>query len=207
MSNSWDSVYELKGAAERSWTEGLPSESIEIITRLDVASSDAIIDIGGGASGLVDALLERGHTDVTVLDISSRAIAEARTRVEQKIDRGAHVEWICADVTAWVPARRYAVWHDRAAFHFLIAEQDQLRYVERVRHALLPGGYLVLACFAPSGPESCSGYPVVRWDPSELASLLRKGFAPIESFERIHVTPWGATQPFSWSVFRVSKGS
>src|SRR5260370_8814094 len=136
--------------------------------------NSAIIDIGGGASRLVDSLVSRGYEDVTVLDLSAAALAAARSRIGDKANR---VAWITADVTAWQPSRTYDVWHDRAAFHFLTEPNDQAAYIARLRRALRVGGHAIIATFALYGPDRCSGLLARRYEPTALAATLGDGVA------------------------------
>jgi ubiquinone/menaquinone biosynthesis C-methylase UbiE len=147
----------------------------------------------------VDGLLERGFLDLTILDLSSAALSAAKDRIGEEAKR---VEWILADVTTWEPSRVYDVWHDRATFHFMVAESDRAAYLSRLARALKPGGHAIIATFAPEGPEQCSGLPVRRYDADTLAEALGAGFRLISSQRSQHVTPWGAAQPFQFSTFR-----
>ena len=138
----------------------------------------SIIDIGGGASRLVDALVDEGFEAVTVLDLSKKALATAKARLGA---RGAKVRWVVADVTTWEPSETYDVWHDRAAFHFLTEPKDRAAYAERVSRAVRPGGHVIIGTFAPDGPERCSGLPVVRHDAASLGEMLGSAFELMES--------------------------
>lgn len=195
----WGSAYSDKGEGGVSWFERSPALSLELIEQAGGGLETSLVDIGGGASHLVDALLAKGWDSIAVLDISQTAIDLARARIGPAADR---VEWIVADVTRWRPARRHAIWHDRAAFHFLTRPADRRAYAERLRSALLPGGYAIIATFAPDGPERCSGLPVVRYDPATLAGTIGPPFALVSSRRHVHVTPWGTTQAFQFSVLR-----
>jgi 2-polyprenyl-3-methyl-5-hydroxy-6-metoxy-1,4-benzoquinol methylase len=195
----WQNVYETKGEREVSWFQESPAPSLELIALAGATPSSAIIDIGGGASRLVDSLLAQGYRDVTVLDLSSAALAAARERLGGDAER---VNWIVADVTAWQPSERYEVWHDRAAFHFLTAPSDQAAYADRVRAAVKPGGHVIIGTFALDGPERCSGLPIVRHDAASIGAVLGASFALAETRRHAHKTPWGATQNFQFSRFR-----
>jgi SAM-dependent methyltransferase len=195
----WENVYTSKGESQLSWFQETPALSLELIERVGVARSSAIVDIGGGASRLADSLVSRGYEDVTVLDLSAAALAAARSRIGAEASR---VTWIAADVTAWEPSRSYDLWHDRAAFHFLTLARDQAAYVARLRRALRPGGHAIIGTFALDGPERCSGLAVSRYDAEHLAATLGRGFELIDSRPHAHVTPWGATQKFQFSTFR-----
>jgi len=194
----WDEVYRTKGDSDVSWFEEVPLLSLELIAA-NSGPTDAIIDIGGGASRLPDTLLARGYSDVTVLDISAEALAKATDRVESE---GGKAEWIVADVTQWRPGRSYDLWHDRAAFHFLTHPADQAAYAGVLAAALRPGGTAIIATFAPDGPEKCSGLPVMRHDGHSIAAILGSGFQFEQELRHDHHTPWGSVQRFQFSVFR-----
>ncbi len=194
----WNDVYRTKGDNDVSWFEEVPRLSLELIGQH--ASQDAaVIDIGGGASRLPDALLAAGYSDVTVLDISAEALAKARERVEQA---GGSAQWIVSDVTQWRPERAYDLWHDRAAFHFLTDVADQAAYRAVLDAALRSGGTAIIATFAPDGPEKCSGLPVARHDGASIAAALGSGFSLEQELRHEHHTPWGRVQKFQFSVFR-----
>ena len=197
--NHWENVYTSKGENQVSWFQETPALSLELIALAGAVPSSGIIDIGGGASRLVDCLVSQGYEDVTVLDLSPAALASARSRMGDTAER---VTWIAADVTTWEPSRSYDVWHDRAAFHFLTLAKDQAAYVARLRRALRPGGHAIIGTFAPDGPERCSGLLVSRYDAAGLAATLGSGFELIDARRHEHVTPWGATQKFQFSTFR-----
>ncbi|KYK44152.1 class I SAM-dependent methyltransferase [Bradyrhizobium diversitatis] len=198
-STHWDHVYATKGEAEVSWFQDSPTISLEMIRAANPDHGAAIIDIGGGASRLVDALLQDGYRDVAVLDLSANALDAVKKRIG-KI--GSIVDWIVADATTWQPAKTYDVWHDRAAFHFLTEPRDRAAYVERLRAALTPGGQVVIGTFAPDGPEKCSGLPVQRHDSASLAAELGPEFELVETRSETHHTPWDSTQAFQFSRFR-----
>jgi 2-polyprenyl-3-methyl-5-hydroxy-6-metoxy-1,4-benzoquinol methylase len=157
----------------------------------------SVIEIGGGASYLVDSLAELGYRDLTVLDISENALSEVRLRMETS---RAAVSFLVTDVTEWSPQRQYDVWHDRAVFHFMVTAENREAYLSAMRDAVAPGGHVILATFAEDGPEQCSGLPVQRYSVDELASIAGADFV-LESSEReVHTTPWGSQQPFNWVV-------
>ncbi len=195
----WEKVYTTKSESEVSWFQETPALSLELIELVGAMQNSAIIDIGGGASRLVDHLVSRGYQDLTVLDLSGSALGSARSRIGGKADR---VTWITADVTLWQPSRSYDVWHDRAAFHFLTEPNDQAAYVVRLRRALRVGGHAIISTFAPDGPERCSGLMVSRYDANTLAATLGAGFELIDTRRHDHTTPWGAVQKFQFSTFR-----
>ena len=195
----WEAVYEQKGETEVSWFQESPDLSLDLIARFAPAPDAGIIDVGGGASRLVDELLRRGYGDVTVLDLSQAALQAAQTRLGPQ---AAKASWIAADATHWRPTRAYDLWHDRAAFHFLTNPEDRARYVERLTAGLKPGGHAIIATFALDGPEKCSGLPIVRYDAAGLQDRLGQAFALVETLAHEHVTPWGVVQKFQFSIFR-----
>lgn len=198
-SSHWDNVYATKGEAEVSWFQDSPTISIEMIRTANPDHGAAIIDIGGGTSRLVDSLLQAGYRNVAVLDLSANALDAARKRIGPTASL---VDWIVADATTWRPARTYDVWHDRAAFHFLIDPRDRAAYVDRLQSAVAPGGQVIIATFAPDGPEKCSGLPVQRHDSASLAAELGPEFETVEARSETHRTPWDSTQAFQFSRFR-----
>ena len=195
----WQQVYETKATDSVSWYQAVPQPSADLISLAGATPESGIVDIGGGASTLVDWLLGRGFRDVTVLDLSQAALAAAQARLGSAASAAA---WIAADVTKWRPARAYDLWHDRAAFHFLVDPGDRAAYVGRLRAALHPGGHAVIGTFAPDGPEKCSGLPVERYDAEKLAAALGEGFRLVDSRRHEHVTPWGAVQRFHFGTAR-----
>jgi SAM-dependent methyltransferase len=194
----WQNVYTTKDENAVSWFQDRPETSLEFIAAAGARPDSAIIDIGGGASRLVDALLDRGYSNLTVLDLSEAALAASRKRIGP---RAASVKWVAADVTTWEPVGRYDVWHDRAAFHFLTEENDRQAYVSCLKAALRDGGQAIIGTFALNGPERCSGLPVMRYDPANLAAVLGPRFRLLASRVDEHRTPWGATQIFQFSRF------
>jgi trans-aconitate methyltransferase len=195
----WETVYTTKGEDEVSWFQENASLSLELMDALAISNRAAVVDIGGGASRLVDGLVAKGFDRVTVLDLSEGALATARTRLGED---AAKVEWIAADVTLWEPGQIYDLWHDRAAFHFLTEAADRAAYVDRLRRALRPGGHAIIATFAPDGPERCSGLPVMRYDSRNLLATLGPGFDLVADRRQEHTTPWGAVQRFQFSALR-----
>jgi ubiquinone/menaquinone biosynthesis C-methylase UbiE len=200
----WEQVYRTRRTDEVSWFQSQPARSLRFIQQVNPPPGGPVIDLGGGASSLVDALLDAGYHDVTMLDISSTALAHARARLGE---RSARVRWIEGDVLdADLPAAGFAVWHDRAVFHFLTTADDQARYVARVRHALRPGGHVVIATFAEDGPTRCSGLEVSRYSAPELLEVFGDAFTLITSEREEHRTPSGAIQRFTWCVLWLQAG-
>jgi trans-aconitate methyltransferase len=195
----WENVYTTKGENEVSWFQQSPAPSLELIVQAGAVRNSAIIDIGGGASRLVDHLVAQGFEDVTVLDLSDAALTAAKARLGAPADR---VHWLVADATIWEPARRYDIWHDRAAFHFLTDANDRAAYIARLTRGLRAGGHAIIATFAPDGPEKCSGLPVARYDSASLGRTLGTSFKLVHTQRHEHATPWGSRQIFQFSVFR-----
>jgi len=165
---------------------------------LGVATSTAVIDVGGGASVLVDALVGLGFNDITVLDVSATALDAAQQRLGDSVA----VNWLQDDVLSWRPERRYGLWHDRAVLHFLIEEEDRKTYLNALRRAIEPGGAVVLGTFASDGPEYCSGLPVVRYSTGALSKALGTDFEVVATRKEVHTTPANATQSFTWVAAR-----
>lgn len=195
----WEEVYTTKDEAGLSWFQDNPALSLELMETVQPPKDAAIIDIGGGASRLADALLDRGFRHITVLDISAAALDLSALRLGR---RASKVHWIVDDIREWEPAQRFDVWHDRAAFHFLVDAQDRAAYIARLKLALRPGGHAVIATFANDGPEKCSGLPVHRYDAKELAAELGPEFTLLESRRHDHSTPWNSIQHFQFSIFQ-----
>jgi SAM-dependent methyltransferase len=195
----WENVYTTKGENEVSWYQQSPAPSFELIMQAGATHASAIIDIGGGASRLVDHLVDQGFEDITVLDLSAAALEAARRRLESRADR---VHWIVADATAWEPVKAYDIWHDRAAFHFLTDENDRAAYIARLARGVKAGGHAIIGTFALDGPEKCSGLPVARYDSASLTLALGSEFRLVDTRRHEHATPWGSRQMFQFSVFR-----
>lgn len=197
----WNQVYTSKPPTAVSWFQPHAKLSLELIRRAAPDTDSPIIDVGGGASTLVDGLLDAGYTDVTVLDISAAALALARDRLGQRADR---VKWIEADIlSVALPPAGFAVWHDRAVFHFLTEDADRERYVAQVRASVRDNGHVIVASFAPEGPEKCSGLDVIRYSPETMHGEFGAGFRLLDSVRETHVTPWGAEQAFVYCMCRV----
>jgi len=190
----WDQVYG-QGDSSRSWYQTRPTMSLRMLQLAGTRPSDSLIDIGGGAAPLVDGLLDRGFTDLTVLDISQAGLRYAQQRVGPAARR---VSWVLADVLSWQSERRYRLWHDRAVFHFLTDSHAQQRYLNTLTEAVESGGRIVIATFAADGPSQCSGLPVTRYSPDSLAERLGHRFTVLATEREEHQTPSGATQPFTW---------
>jgi SAM-dependent methyltransferase len=194
----WDDRYQTIGPESVSWYEAEPSTSIDLLDAVGATHGDAVIDVGGGASRLVDHLISLGYQDSTVFDLSKAALDVARNRVGSS----APVTWLTGDILDWRPTRHYDIWHDRAVLHFLTTDRDRARYVETLRSAIRPGGAVIIGVFAQDGPAQCSGLQVRRYTPAELRSLL-PDLALIEARRHEHRTPNGAVQPFNWIAGRL----
>jgi len=200
----WESIYTTKGEKRVSWFQEHALTSLGIIARTAASNSARIIDVGGGASTLVDDLLGKGYRELTVLDVSAEALRAAKLRLGGNSDQ---VNWIEADITEVVlPERHFDVWHDRAVFHFLTDPRARHKYVEAVLHSLKPGGHVIVATFGPNGPLQCSGLPIVRYSPESLHHEFGGQFLLIEHKEEAHVTPTGAVQQFIYCYCRKQDG-
>ena len=198
----WNRVYASRTDDDLSWFESEPSTSLRLMEESGLTLDTCVIDIGGGNSRLVDALILRGLTCLAVLDISSEALQRARVRLGGAASIPA---WIDADVAGDWSVRPMDIWHDRAVFHFLTSGDDRARYVDHLRRTLKVGGTAIIATFAPDGPERCSGLPVVRYSPETLAAELGPEFRLLRSTAYVHTTPRGTAQSFQYSRFgRVS---
>ncbi len=198
----WEQVYTQRAPTEVSWYQANPTRSLELVRRCGLDREAAIIDVGGGASTLVDRLISAGFVRPAVLDISRRALGRAQERLGPLAKE---VDWFEADVTRWVPPYPYDLWHDRAVFHFLAHPADRRRYLLTLEHVLRPGGHLIIATFGPNGPERCTGLPVVRYDTAGLLDVLGDRFELREEAEEEHLTPAGATQAFRfWRLQHVA---
>lgn len=192
----WDDAYTSKGETKVSWYQPNPSRSIELIQATGLRS---VIDVGGGASSLVDALLADGYSDLTVLDISEVALGRSKARLGSQADK---VAWIVADITGWQPQRTWDVWHDRAVFHFLMDGVSQDAYIAALKKGTEVGSVVIMATFALTGPEKCSGLAVQRFSPATLAARLGPDFHLYAEAAETHPTPIGTTQDFCYAAFR-----
>lgn len=197
----WESVYRTKSPTELSWYQPEARLSLDLIRRVEADFDTPIIDVGGGASTLVDGLLEAGYRELTVLDLAPKALALAQQRLGKRAEL---VRWISADVlTTTLPARHYAVWHDRAVFHFLTDPRDRARYVAQAEGAVRPGGHVMVASFGPDGPTRCSGLEVIRYSPEGMHAEFGANFKLLDSVREDHRTPSGLTQAFVYCLCRV----
>lgn len=197
----WEQVYATKSADAVSWFQEHAEQSLKLIRQTGVSTSAAIIDVGGGASTLVDDLLENDYTALTVLDLSGAALATAQKRIGS---RAGKISWLEANVTdANLPAHAYDVWHDRAVFHFLTSQNERDAYVETVQRSVKPGGHVIVATFAEDGPLQCSGLPVMRYSADTLHDEFGAGFRLVQHEREEHKTPFGAVQKFIYCYCRI----
>ncbi len=196
----WEQVYATKSSDSVSWFQEHADQSLRLIHNTELGKDAAIIDVGGGASNLVDDLVAEGYTDLTVLDLSSAALAVAKQRLGKQADA---VHWMEGDITrAEFPEYRFDIWHDRAVFHFLTDPADRHAYVERVMHAVRPDGHVIVATFAADGPEKCSGLPVMRYQPEGLHAEFGDAFLLVAHEKEVHHTPFGTDQQFVYCYCR-----
>ncbi len=195
----WEGAY-ADGDASRSWYQPHATVSMNLLTRAAVPPATAIVDVGGGASTLVDDLLEANFTDVTVLDVAPSALTLARTRLGP--DLAARVNWIVDDIETWQPVRSYGVWHDRAVLHFMVDRHQQAGYRRALLRATSVDSLVMIAVFGPQGPERCSGLTVVRYDGEALSTFLGDEFEVMQTGEVPHRTPGGSEQQFLWMMAR-----
>lgn len=194
----WQNVYQDKSSLDVSWYQKEPSLSLELIHSTQVARDEAIIDVGGGASVLVDHLCKERYTNLAVLDISENALASAKKRLG---DLAKSVEWIESDITQFDAPHQFSLWHDRAVFHFLTDQPDRKSYVKAIKRALRPGGHLIIAAFAIGGPEKCSGLDIVQYDADKLIAELGEDFELVEERDETHITPANKEQKFMYFRF------
>jgi SAM-dependent methyltransferase len=195
----WQEAYRRRQVTEVSWYQPRPEMSLELIAGLRLPPDAAIVDVGGGASTLVDHLLDAGYRNLTVLDLAATALDQARARLG---GRGDAVCWLVADVTRWEPETRFDLWHDRAVFHFLTEPDARERYRHTLLRAVRPGGHALVATFASDGPERCSGLPVRRYGGAELQIELGAALDLVEERRELHRTPAGHDQPFTYALLR-----
>jgi len=194
----WESIYKDKSPLEVSWHQNKPIISLNLIKKITQNNAKSIIDVGGGASTLADFLLEDGFTNITVLDLSSNALAHARQRLG---DKSVFIEWKVEDVTNFVPTHKYDIWHDRAVFHFLTRKEDREKYKQVLESSIKTGGCVIIAAFTIGGPKKCSGLDIVQYDSVKLTKELGNNLTFIEERYEDHITPAGKEQKFGYYVF------
>jgi ubiquinone/menaquinone biosynthesis C-methylase UbiE len=200
----WEDVYSRKRPTEVSWYQAEPRVSLGLIEGVSGGRITSVIDVGGGASTLVDHLVDRPGSSTTVLDVSAVALDAARSRLGPRAD---HVRWVQGDILhAELPDAGYDIWHDRAVFHFLTEAGDRRRYVEQVRRSVRVGGHVLVATFDADGPQKCSGLDVVRYSPDALCDEFGASFRLLRSVQETHLTPWGTPQKFVYCVCTVDAG-
>lgn len=196
----WENVYQCKSPLEVSWFQENPALSLRLIKAAAVDLAAPVIDVGGGASLLVDKLCATGYRDISVLDVSAAALNHAKQRLA---DKPCNVQWLEQDITAFTPPRQYALWHDRAVFHFLTDPDDRKKYIATLKKALKPGGQVIIMAFAIDGPLKCSGLDIVQYDSNTLMTTLGPGFELLEKGHETHMTPAGNQQKFAY--FRLNR--
>lgn len=198
-SEYWNKIYHDKNEDQLSWFQAVPKQSLEMIDELNLPHDANIIDIGGGESRLVDHLLKRGFSNISILDISSEALEVTRSRIGTEASK---IDFITSDVTQFIPLKKYFLWHDRATFHFLTDLEQVEKYLKIAYDALEIGGYLLVSTFSKSGPEKCSGLSVSHYSQDELKSLFGRFFNNPKCFEVTHETPWHSKQDFVYCGFK-----
>ena len=195
----WEEIYAEKKADEVSWYQSSSELSLRMVAAAELSLSDPIIDVGGGACKLVDQPATLGYKNLTVLDISAKALDHAKIRLSKTAEK---IQWIESDINDFKPQCRYAFWHDRAVFHFLTDQNDRARYLEALNRSISPDGYVMIATFALDGPEQCSGLPVQRYSHELLEKTLGNDYQLILKDQESHLTPWGKEQKFIYGLFR-----
>lgn len=193
----WETIYQNKSPEEVSWTQEIPQTSLDFIHSFELEKSAKIIDIGGGDSKLADYLLDEGFENITVLDISAKALEKAKKRLG---DKAAKVNWIVSDITEFKPQTTYDVWHDRAVFHFLTTAEEVDAYKSITTKAVT--GFLIIGTFSEDGPTKCSGLEIKQYTGKTLASMFKEGFDKISCKKIDHTTPFGTTQNFLFCSFK-----
>jgi SAM-dependent methyltransferase len=195
--NHWETVYQTKSPEQVSWTQEVPQTSLAFISSFGVAKTARIIDVGGGDSKLVDHLLEQGFENISVLDISEKALEKARSRLGDKAKK---VDWIVSDITEFVPNTTFDIWHDRATFHFLITTEQVSKYMEIARKSV--NGFMTIGTFSETGPTKCSGLDIKQYTEQTLTDELKNGFDKIRCITEDHTTPFNTTQNFLFCSFK-----
>lgn len=195
----WQSVYQTKEIDDVSWYQREPATSLSMLEGASLSQDSQIIDIGAGASVLADCLLEKGFQSLSLLDVSAAALAQTKKRLKNKANR---IEWLVSDVREFSTERQFDCWHDRAAFHFLVNENDRADYKKRLHQYLKPNGHLIIATFAIGGPSQCSGLPIVQYDEAKMKNEMGTKFKLLESLNEVHMTPWKTEQKFTYFHFQ-----
>ena len=195
--NHWENVYETKNPDEVSWTQKIPQTSLDLIEEAAKGKSSKIIDIGGGDSNLTDFLLEKGFENLSVLDISAKALEKAKKRLGAQAE---NIDWIVTNITEFKPNTTYDIWYDRAAFHFLTKEEEIKKYAEIVKNAV--SDTLIIGTFSVNGPQKCSGLPIVQYNEGRLKAIFSESFELVKSFTEDHITPFNTVQNFIFCQFK-----
>lgn len=195
----WENLYNSKLLTEVGWYEPTPATSLGFIQELGIAKDAAIIDVGGGDSFLADHLLERGFTNITVLDISEAAVGRAKKRLGQKANL---INWVVSDITEYQPDRQFDCWHDRAAFHFLTSKEEISKYLVIANRSIFNNGRVIIGTFSETGPEKCSGLPIKQYSEESLSALIKKRFDKIRCIHTQHLTPFNIIQDFLFCSFK-----
>lgn len=195
--NHWETVYETKNPDQVSWTQDVPKTSLDFITSFGATKKSKIIDIGGGDSKLVDYLLDEGFENITVLDISAKALEKAQNRLGDKAKK---IYWVVSDITEFEPKTTYDIWHDRATFHFLTTSEQVSKYMETARKSVK--GYLTIGTFSENGPTKCSGLDIKQYNEETLTNEMNNGFDKIRCVTEDHLTPFNTTQNFLFCSFK-----
>lgn len=198
-SEHWENIYTTKKLEEVSWYQPIPTTSLEIINSFHLPKTAKIIDVGGGDSFLVDNLLENGFTDITVLDVSQNALLRAKERLGEKANA---VKWILTDAAAFNPPEKYDLWHDRAAFHFLIRKDEIASYVNAAQNGVAENGKMIIATFSEEGPEKCSGIEIKQYGENTLPQMFEAHFDNLNCKTVNHPTPSGKVQNFLFCSFQ-----
>lgn len=193
----WENVYETKNPDQVSWTQKKPQTSLDLITSSGLGKDASIIDIGGGDSNLVDFLLEEGYENITVLDISGKALQKAQERLGDAANK---VKWIATDITAFEPTEKYDIWHDRAAFHFLTKPEQVSKYIDIAEKNV--NNFMIIGTFSKNGPTKCSGLDIQQYDEESLAEKFKAGFTKINCIIEDHITPFETVQNFVFCRFK-----
>lgn len=197
IQNHWETVYNTKSANEVSWTQSIPATSLDFIHSFNLPKSAKIIDVGGGDSKLVDCLLEEGFENITVLDISSKALEKAKKRLGKNASK---VNWVVSDITEFETNTTFDIWHDRATFHFLTSEEQIAKYLHIARNAV--SGFLTIGTFSENGPKKCSGLEIKQYNEDQLSNELKNGFEKIRCISEDHITPFETIQNFLFCSFK-----
>ena len=195
----WENVFQTKDTTKVSWYQPVPETSLKLIEQINLPKTARIIEVGSGDSYLGDFLIEKGYSEITLLDISEKALDIIRKRLSAKTEK---ITFLAADVTCFSSSETFDLWHDRAVFHFLTDIADIQKYVANVSEKLVSGGYLILGTFSTNGPDMCSGLHVQRYSEAELAGLFEKDFKKVKCFTELHQTPSGTEQNFLFCVFQ-----